>query len=153
VRTPAGREFDVTDAALAAELGDGVRLIKQDRGVFDTQPLSLITTQAVAGLSALAGIELAAQRFRPNLLVEATGDVEFPEDSWVGSVLRLGSAGMRIDQRDSRCVVVNVDPVTTERNPAILRTIARERDACIGVYGSTVQPGAVAVGDPVFLDD
>lgn len=31
VRTPAGRELDVVDPALAAELGPGVRVIKQDR--------------------------------------------------------------------------------------------------------------------------
>src|SRR5207244_2786214 len=33
VVTPGGRELDVSDPALAAELGDGVRLIKQNRGV------------------------------------------------------------------------------------------------------------------------
>jgi uncharacterized protein len=59
---------------------------------------------------------------------------------------------MRVDQRDERCVVVNVDPVTTERDPAVLRAIADERQACLGVYGSTVQPGRVAVGDAVLLD-
>ena len=50
VRTPSARELDVADPALAAELGPGVRVIKQDRGVFDTMPLSLLTTQALAGL-------------------------------------------------------------------------------------------------------
>jgi hypothetical protein len=49
-------------------------------------------------------------------------------------------------------MIVNVDPVTARRSPAILRTIARERDACLGVYGSTVQPGRVAVGDPVGIE-
>ena len=34
----------------------------------------------------------------------------------------------------------------------ILRAIARERDARFGVYGSTVEPGRVAVGDPVELE-
>jgi hypothetical protein len=38
VRTPSGGELDVADPALAAELGPGVRIIKQDRGVFDTMP-------------------------------------------------------------------------------------------------------------------
>ena len=46
VRTPGGDELDVIDPALAAELGDGVRVIKQDRGVFDAMPLSLISTQS-----------------------------------------------------------------------------------------------------------
>jgi MOSC domain-containing protein YiiM len=48
--------------------------------------------------------------------------------------------------------VVTVDPVTLARNPAILRTIAQERDMRIGAYGSTVEPGRVAVGDPVELE-
>ena len=76
----------------------------------------------------------------------------FAEDSWVGSVLQIGEVRMRVDLRDERCVVVNVDPTTSERDPAILETIARERDACLGVYGSTVAPGRVAVGDPVLLE-
>jgi uncharacterized protein len=148
VRTPGGKELEVTDPALAAELGD-VRLIKQNRGVFDIAPLSLITTQTVAGIGALAGAELTPRRFRPNLLIEASG--EFPEDDWVGSVLRIGGFSLRVDQRDERCVMINVDPVSTERDASILKTAGRERGACLGVYGTTVEPGRVAVGDPVVL--
>jgi uncharacterized protein YcbX len=152
VRTPSGRELDAADPALAVELGPEVRVIKQDRGVFDTMPLSLLTTQTLDGLGRLAGAVLAAERFRPNLLVEAASGPEFPEDSWVGRVLRVGSLRMRVDQRDQRCVMVTIDPVTLARNPAILRAIARERDARLGVYGSTVAPGRVAVGDPVEIE-
>ena len=151
VRTPSGSEFEVADPALAAELGPGVRVIKQDRGVFDTMPLSLLTTQALAGLGRLADTGLVAGRFRPNLLVDAPG-CEFPEDAWVGRVLRIGGLRMRVDKRDQRCVIVTIDPVTLRRDPAILRAIARERDARFGVYGSTVEPGQVAVGDPVELE-
>lgn len=151
VRTPSGGELDVADPALAAELGPGVRVIKQNRGVFDTMPLSLLTTQSLAGLGRLVGTDLAAGRFRPNLLVEASGR-DFPEDAWVGRALRIGGLRMRVDQRDKRCVMVTVDPVTLDREPAILRAIARERDARLGVYGSTVEPGPVAVGDPVELE-
>jgi uncharacterized protein len=153
VRTPSGGEFDVADPALAAEFGPGVRVIKCDRGVFDTMPLSLLTTQSVAGLGRLAcaGTGLAAVRFRPNLLVDARGR-DFLEDAWVGRVLRIGGLRMRVDQRDTRCVVVTIDPVTLLRDPAVLRAIARERDNRFGVYGSAVQPGRVAVGDPVELE-
>ena len=48
--------------------------------------------------------------------------------------------------------MVTIDPVTLRRDPAILRAIARERDTRFGVYGSTVAPGQVAVGDPVELE-
>lgn len=160
VRTPSGHDLDIVDPALPTELGQGmshrVRVIKQDRGIFDPMPLSLITTQTVAVLGSLLGSDLDVQRFRPNLLIEAAGDQPFAEDGWVGLTLRVGDLQngmqMRIDQRDQRCVIVNVDPVTTKRDPAILRTIARERQACLGVYGSTVQPARVAIGDPVIID-
>jgi MOSC domain-containing protein len=153
VRTPAGDTLDVADPALAAELGGRVRLIKQNRGVFDAMPLSLITTASIAAIGAMAGTELVPDRFRPNLLIEPADDAPFQEDGWVGSVLRIGGMSMRVDQRDSRCVLVNVDPATGTRDPAVLRAIARERDAYLGVYGSTVEPGRVAVGDPVLRED
>jgi uncharacterized protein YcbX len=152
VHTPAGEEFDVADPGLAAELGAGVRVIKQDRGVFDALPLSIITTQTLAGLGALTGADLDVRRFRPNLLIEAAGSAAFPEDAWVGHVLRVGGVRLRVDGRDKRCVVVNIDPATARRDPTVLRVIARERQVRLGVYGSTVQPGHVAVGDPVVAE-
>ena len=152
VGTPSGVSYDVADPALAAELGAGVRLIKQDRGVFDTLPLSLVTTQTIGRLAALVGARLEVQRFRPNVVVEASDGEAFAEDAWVGRVLRIGGLRMRVDKRDGRCVIVTIDPVTTERNPAVLRAIAQDRQGCLGVYGSTVEPGRIAVGDPVAID-
>ena len=89
-------------------------------------PLSLISTQSVAALGALVGSELDPRRFRPNLLIEASEP--FEEETWVGRVLRVGGMRMRVDQQDERCVIVTVDPVTSERNPAVLRAIAQQRD-------------------------
>jgi uncharacterized protein len=100
----------------AAELGQGVRVMKLDRGTFDTMPLSLFTTRTIDSLGALLGTDLDVRRFRPNLVIEAFGEASFPEDAWVGGVLTVGAARMRIDGRDKRCVVVNVDPVTGRRD-------------------------------------
>lgn len=153
VTTPSGAVFDVADPALGAELyASGARPMKQDRGNFDTFPLSLISTRTIARLGETVGIPLDVQRFRPNLLVEATGDAEFPEDGWLGHVLRIGGMRMRIDKRDGRCVVITIDPVTSERDPGILRAVARDRQGCLGVYGSTVEPGRVALDDPVSIE-
>jgi uncharacterized protein YcbX len=153
VRTPLGVTYDVMDATLAAELYPrGARVIKQDRGIFDTFPLSFITTQTIAGLGELVGARLDVQRFRPNILVEAADPVAFVEDCWVGCVLRVGGTSVRVDKRDGRCAVITIDPQTTERNPAILRTVTRDRGGCLGVYGSTVQPGRVALDDLVFIE-
>jgi uncharacterized protein YcbX len=150
VRTPDGRELDVTEPALAAELASGARVIKQNRGVFDTSPLSLTTSQSVRAIGEYVGAELDPRRFRPNLLIDTAGAEPFAEDDWVGSVLEIGSARIRVDLRDERCVTVNVDPATSERNAKVLKAIARERQACLGVYASTVAPGTIAVGDRVL---
>lgn len=152
VRTPTGEEYDVADRGLAALLGDGVRVIRQDRGVFDSMPLSLISTRTVEGLADLTGRHLEWLRFRANLLVEAVGDVPFPEESWIGGILRIGTMRMRVDCRDQRCVIMTTHPNNGERDAAILRRLAHERDGCAGVYGSTVTPGRVALGDAVFLE-
>jgi uncharacterized protein len=155
VRTPDGRELEITDPRLAAELGDDLRVIKQDRGIFDSLPLSLITTRSIADLEALLGLvggELDARRFRPNLLVEPYGAAGFPEDGWLGAVLRIGSMRMRVDRQDPRCVVITVDPDRLDSSPAVLRTVVQQRQTLLCVYGSTVTPGAVAVGDDVVLE-
>jgi uncharacterized protein YcbX len=152
VRTPEGTELEVADTRLAERLGPGVHVIKQNRGIPDIAPLSLISTATIARIGDLVGSRLDVRRFRPNLLVEPSGEDPFPEDGWVGSVLRIGSLRMRIDQRDKRCVMINVDPDTDERDASVLRAVAQERDAYAGVYGTTVEPGRVAVGDPVVVE-
>lgn len=153
VRTPSGTVFDVTDPALGAELcPGGMRVIKMDRGVFDTFPLSIITTQTITRLGEMVGDRLHVQRFRPNVLVDAMEGAPFSEDDWVGRMLCIGGMRMRVDKRDGRCVVITIDPVTTQRNPSILRTVAQDRQGCLGVYGSTIQPGRVALDDLVFIE-
>lgn len=153
VQTPGGEVFDVVDPALAEELGGGVRVIKQNRGVFDSAPLSLITTQTVAALGAVVGAPLDPLRFRPNLLVEARDGAagRFPEDAWVGSSLRIGGITMRVDRRDERCVITNVEPATAVSDLPVLKAAGAEHDACAGVYGTVVERGRVAVGDEVEI--
>jgi uncharacterized protein len=149
VTTPDGEVFEVTDPALAAQLGDGVQVMRQNRGTFDAAPISLLSLQSLAALRRRLGEEFDARRFRPNLVVDVPGTVEFPEEAWVGRSLRIGSAVIRIDRRDERCAVVNVNPDTLAREARVLRSIASERDLCFGVYGSVATPGHIRVGDRV----
>jgi uncharacterized protein YcbX len=153
VRTPSGAILDIAAPALAAELyPSGARVIRQDRGIFDTFPLSVITTQTIARLGERVGAPLEVERFRPNILMESADQAPFLEDGWVGCVLCVGGLRMRVDKRDGRCAVITIDPRTTQRNPEILRAVARDRQGCLGVYASTVDPGRVAVNDPVTIE-
>jgi uncharacterized protein YcbX len=158
VTTPDGRELAVTDDALADELaaahGRPVRLVRTFRGLFDCFPLSVMSVQTVAGVGALAARDLEPLRFRPTILVDSPGN-GFPEDAWVGRTLQFGEGDaaprMRVDVRDKRCMMINVDPHTAERDPSVLRAVAQNRDACAGVYGSVERPGVLRAGAPVML--
>ena len=151
VQAPGGAVFPVTDPDLAAQLGQGLRVMRLGRGLFDALPVSLITTTTVSALCSLAGVTENALRFRPNFVISPVSGAPYAEDDWVGSALRIGAAVVRIDRRDSRCVIVNVDPGTGQPDAAILRTVGRHRNACAGVYGTTVVPGLVRAGDPVMI--
>jgi hypothetical protein len=59
---------------------------------------------------------------------------------------------MRVDKRDKRCVMINVDPVTTAKDPSILRSVAQDRQSCLGVYGNVVEPGRVSIGDTLTIE-
>ena len=151
VRAPGGGSCALTDPDLGDDLGAGLRIMRLNRGLFDAMPVSLITTTTVSALCALAGVPDSELRFRPNFVVTPMPDAPFAEDDWVGCSLRIGAAVVRVDRRDSRCVIVNVDPRTGRQDGPMLKTIGRYREMCAGVYGTTVVPGPVNLGDPVTI--
>jgi uncharacterized protein YcbX len=152
VTTPAGRELALDDPELARELAEAsgrrIHLHRDHRGTFDAFPISVISLQAVRALSEHAGRELDPRRFRPNVVIDAPGE-DFPEDALVGRSITLGGATVRVTLPDERCMVVNFDHRTGERDPAVLRAVTRHNEVCAGVYGSVEAPGTVRVGDPV----
>ena len=103
----------------------------------------------VAQLAHVPGNEL---RFRPNVVVTLDSGAPFEEDEWVGSAVRIGAAVVRMDRRDSRCIIVNVDPASGLPDSHLLKVIDTTRQARAGVYGTTVRPGLIRVGDPVLVD-
>ncbi len=152
VRTPDGGLYDVTDPRLAAQLGPGLRVMRLDRGAFDAMPVSVISRSTVSALSTLARVPSNELRFRPNVVVTLDSDAPFEEDDWVGSAVRVGSAVVRMDRRDTRCIIVNVDPATGRPGSRMLKVIGSTRRARAGVYGTTVVPGLIRVGDPVVVE-
>jgi uncharacterized protein YcbX len=151
VTNPSGIEYDVADPALAVELGHNSHVIRQSRGIFDTFPVSLISTATIDAIGSSVGQALDARRFRPNIVMDLSAPTAFAEDGLVGREILLGSIVLRVDKRDKRCVMINVDPDTSTKNPTVLRAVAQERQACLGVYATVVQTGAISVGDSVSL--
>jgi uncharacterized protein YcbX len=159
VVTPTGSDLALDDAALAAALaadyGGPVTLLQSGRGLQDSAPVSLLGLATVDYLSQQVGTVLETVRFRPNIVVEAANGEPFAEDDWLGALLVFGAgddgARLRVNRKDPRCMMVNLDPVTVEQNPAVLRQIVREREKCTGIYAAVEQPGLVRVGDVIRL--
>jgi uncharacterized protein len=107
-------------------------------GAFHDSPsvrVSLVSTATIG--------EWDRRRFRSNVLLDGEG-----EDSLIGSQVMLGDAVLDVGERIERCVMtVRPQPGGIERDLDVLRTIARERDACLAVGALVSRPGRVAVGD------
>lgn len=163
VTLPDGRSLTINspelNQELAAAYGKPVNLIKIDRGAFDSQVISVMSTTTVAALSESIGTAVTPLRFRQNILIEPFDEQPFVEERWLNSSLVFGSQqgnmpnGLRIrlNRRIQRCVMINIDPETAEKETAVLKTVAQTRENCVGVHSSTEQPGMVRVGDVVKL--
>ena len=126
--------------------------MRLDRGAFDAMPVSVISDSTVSALCTLARVPGNELRFRPNVVVTLDSGAAFEEDEWVGSAVRIGAAVVRMDRRDSRCIVVNVDLARGLPDSHLLKVVGTTRGACAGVYATTVRPGLIRVGDPVVVE-
>jgi uncharacterized protein len=161
VQTPEGLEMALSDARLAERLshlyGSNVYPMRLDSGIFDQASLSLISQETIAAVSDETSRTLEIARFRPNIVVELLDGPPFTEDTWVGRRLKFGTShdapAMRVTERDIRCVMVNIDPVTLEKDAKVLKTIAQQHETCLGIYGSTERIGRIRVGDIISLED
>ena len=62
--------------------------------------------------------------------------------------MELGGTRLDVGNRVERCVMTTrPQPGGIERDLDVLRTIARERDACLAVGALVAQQGIVRVGD------
>ncbi|SPE27717.1 putative Uncharacterized Fe-S protein [Acidobacteriia bacterium SbA2] len=158
VSTPTGERWPVASSelrqAIEKRFGKPVFLLRNHRGSFDAASVSLISEQTVERIAEESQTEANPWRFRPNLLVNLEGGAAFDELKWVGRILRLGDqARVAVIKVDQRCVVITLDPATSEPAPQILKCVVQQHNKCAGVYATVLTPGEVRTGDGVNLED
>ncbi|MCP4415662.1 MAG: MOSC domain-containing protein [Chloroflexi bacterium] len=159
VELPNGRFYPIDsqelNQELAAAYGKPVNLIKIGRGTYDNQVVSVMSAATVAALSEAIGTAVTPLRFRQNILIETFDEQPFVEERWLNGSLTFGNQAnglqLRLNRRIQRCVMINIDPETSEKETAVLKTVAQMRQNCAGVYANIERPGLVRVGDMVKL--
>jgi uncharacterized protein YcbX len=156
VETPSGEILAVDDPTLLELLGgsDSLSLHQSNRSMTDCRPVSLFSIQTAQQLGEELGFEVDKRRFRANIYLDLLSSAGFGEDEFIGRSLRIGSkTTVSILERDPRCNMITIDPDTGEKNPEVLRKVARVHDGMAGIYGAVLVEGTVQRGDTVELLD
>jgi uncharacterized protein YcbX len=158
VETPDGKTFPIDDPALIESLRAGLdhkhqlTLLRSERAMTDCLPLSIFSVQTARKLGEETGLTIDKRRFRANVYLDLTNAGGFAENEFVGRSLRIGSTVIvSIVKRDTRCMMITIDPDTAEKTPAILKQVAQAHENKAGVYAAVLVDGTIRKGDPVEL--
>lgn len=147
--------------ALSGWLGQPVSLVRTDvagaavdRG--EGAAVSLVSAASLARLAQALGLDEPVDGRRFRMLLDLEGMQAHEEDGWIGRRVVAGEATLRVGGNIGRCVVTGQDPATGEPGVDTLRALRDYRGDVptteplpFGVWASVLEPGAVAVGDPV----
>ncbi len=119
---------------------------------FDCAVVHLLTTATLDRLVELYPRgRFEVRRFRPNIVVlPASGETGFIENSWVGHTLAIGDeVRLNITGPCGRCVMTTLAQGDLPKDPGILRTAAQHNRVQVGVYAAVVRGGTIRRGDSV----
>lgn len=147
-------------AALSDVDGSPLRLVRMDDGEGVDRPgdgvVTLLSTAALSAMADQAGeVEpVDGRRFRMTFLLDGVAAHE--EDRWIGRDVRIGGAVVRPLGNVGRCSITQQDPDTGIKSFDTLKliqaargTLATTEPLPFGVHAEVVEPGRVAIGDPV----
>jgi uncharacterized protein YcbX len=159
-KTYRGKEHDrlhlLRDAAgaqaCAKERGVAVE-VRTEEHFFDDAPISILVDEWLRELDAHVGYKVQWERFRPNFFVRSEASPQpIPlEQTLVGARLQLGTVRLGVRSPIERCVTVTYHPRGETSDPRILRFLAEQRNAWMGIYCNVLEPGIASVGDPLIL--
>jgi uncharacterized protein len=157
VEAPDGRIFAVDDPELRAELErlaeTPLFLLHSFRAVPDIAPFSLFNLALAEEIGAQAGSRPDPRRFRANIYMQPTAE-PISDAALVGRTLAIGpQLRLAVLALDQRCKMITLDPDTAERSPALLHTVVKEFANCAGVHCAVLQPGPLAVGDAIVVEE
>ncbi|NMG19300.1 MOSC domain-containing protein, partial [Brasilonema bromeliae] len=112
--------------------------------------ISLVSQATLNHLSEIAGRQIDVRRFRPNIVLD--GVPAWGEFDWVGKEMQLGTARIAITARINRCLNIEVNPETGERDISLLTLLQKNfQHTQTGVLAQVITNGTVAIGDTLRI--
>jgi uncharacterized protein len=113
--------------------------------------LHLVNLATVRDLERTVGVPLDPLMFRANVFFD--GAEPWEEKKWLGQVLQIGSASLKVFKETARCDATNVNPATAQRDTAIPPTLQRTYGhSCLGFYAKVIREGDISPGDEITLE-
>jgi uncharacterized protein YcbX len=97
--------------------------------------------------------DFAAERFRPNMVLDCDDAVGFIEQPWLGHLISASSGAVLEGTEDcKRCALTTRAQGDLPSDPKILHTVMLENNTSAGIYAKVSKPGRVALGDTVSVE-
>jgi uncharacterized protein YcbX len=126
----------------------------------DAYPIHILSRNTLSSLAQRSGLDAAAPRFRPNIVVDIDSDDgdpkrdgDAPEQAWVGRRLRVGSLVLSLVSPTTRCSMpARPQPLLgVKPEPALTRAMVQLCDRTVGLNALIETPGTISCGDAVQL--
>lgn len=115
---------------------------------FDAFPLLLLSEASLEELRSRApSSRFDVRRFRPNIVIDETPELPFPELGWAGARVQLGDAVLRLTIPCMRCVMTTHGFEDLPKDPGVMRALVAATEGHFGVYASVESAGRVRLGD------
>lgn len=120
---------------------------------FLVTPFHMLTTATLGHLKSLhPHSDWDARRFRPNVVIDTGPGAEgLLEQAWVGKQLAFGDATVDCTDTTPRCGAVTRAQRDFSADKTILRTIVKDAEQNVGIYGAVVNSGDLRIGDDVYV--
>jgi uncharacterized protein YcbX len=120
---------------------------------FLVTPFHIITSATLRHMKKLLPqADWDVRRFRPNIVIDTySGDEGLVEQDWIGKQMTIADAQIDCTATAPRCGAVTREQNGLNFDQSMLRTIVKDADQNLGIYGSIRHPGVLRVGDAIYI--
>ncbi|WP_289283966.1 MULTISPECIES: MOSC N-terminal beta barrel domain-containing protein [unclassified Methylophaga] len=120
---------------------------------FLVTPFHMLTTATLDYMKQLKpDSDWAVERFRPNIVIETVPGMEgLIEQAWLDKTIQIGQTTVQCCGTTPRCGAITRQQRHIPSDKKMLRTIVKQADQNLGVYGAIAEAGVIRVGDEVFI--